>query len=114
MQTTDPLSNDERVLSLLDNALGQLLTSDLVAIDIGVVKRRVSEWQRNARRYEVLTALSVDERQALFARSVGEGISVDALVDAAAERNPRVDPREAFLEQQGYWTDLVGPDSDDE
>ncbi|HTJ94820.1 MAG TPA: hypothetical protein VL424_17140 [Pararobbsia sp.] len=104
-------SLDDRVMKLLDNALDTFLTSELVAIEIGMAKQRIVEWRRDARRYEVLTSLARDEYDALFNRSVGQGLSIHSLVDAIARQGVD-DERVEFLKRQGYWADLVSDASE--
>jgi hypothetical protein len=110
---SDFASLDDRVFALIQKALTGLLTSETVAIEVGVAKQRITEWRRDARRYEVVRELPLAEYQALFRQSVREGVSLSVLVDTVGEQGYSDYARIEFLKQQGYWADLVGPDEVD-
>ncbi|WP_413195260.1 hypothetical protein [Pararobbsia alpina] len=105
---------DDRVFALIQKALTGLLTSETVAIEVGVAKQRISEWRRDARRYEIVRDLPLDEYQALYRQSVRQGVSLSVLVDTVGEQGYSDFARIEFLKQQGYWADLVGPDDDND
>ena len=103
---------DDRVLQLLHDALTHLLTSEQVAIEIGVARQRLAEWIRDARRYRIVKGLAPQMYQALVARSIGEGISLDVLIEGVGAQQSKEgahDPHADFFKRQGYWDDLVGP-----
>ncbi|MGF6722043.1 transposase-like protein [Paraburkholderia sp. GAS41] len=105
---------DDRVLTLLDKALCDLATTQLVAIEIGAARRQLREWRRNARRYEIVESLAPDEMRTLVQKLSNRNASLNSLVDAVEEQR-RVDrARTDFLKQQGYWAALVGPIDADE
>jgi hypothetical protein len=110
----DVASMDDRVFALIQKALTGLLTSETVAIEVGVAKQRISEWRRDARRYEIVRDLPLDEYQALYRQSVRQGVSLSVLVDTVGEQGYSDFARIEFLKQQGYWADLVGPDDDND
>ena len=136
-------SLDDRVQTLLNNLLGELMMSETVAIEIGVARQRIAEWRRDARRYSIITALPAGEYQTLVRRGAQRGASFDALVDSLADEGsssqpsavPRLegsrtevaridgrhvvdvgfeDARVEFFKRQGYWADLVGTCEDED